>query len=107
MRVESGAKRCPKCDNRLDLQTDGSTITIDIAHHGERVSDALGKLNKEIRFAKSTTAQFIRLIVGSGLIKEEVMLTLSDLQRRGTVLDYDIEPHNRGAIVVTLKEPQR
>ena len=49
MQVPDDIRRCPKCDNQLDRQTDGSTVTIDIAHHGERVSDALRKLERDIK----------------------------------------------------------
>ena len=57
---------CPKCDNALDLQHDGSTITVDIAHDGERVGEALRKMQSEIDLARKGIAMCLRLVVGSG-----------------------------------------
>jgi hypothetical protein len=94
---------CPKCDNVLNLQHDGSTITVDIAHQGERVSEALRKMQSEIDLARKGVAMCIRLVVGSGLIRDEVLLALRDLKFRGDVKDFDLEPANVGAVLIRLK----
>ncbi len=94
---------CPKCDNALDLQHDGSTITVDIAHGGERVNEALRKMQSEIDLARKGVAMCIRLVVGSGLIREEVLLALRDLEFRGDIKDFDLESPNAGAVLVRLK----
>ncbi len=94
---------CPKCDNALDRQHDGSTITVDIAHQGERVREALHKMHEEIERARKGVALHLRFIVGSGLIRDEVMLALRDAQFRGDIQDFDAEGTNRGAILVRLK----
>ena len=94
---------CPKCDNALDLQHDGSTITVDIAHHGEHVREALQKMQSEIDSARKGVAANIRLVVGSGLIRDEVLLALRDLEFRDEVKDFDLEPTNAGAVLVKLK----
>jgi hypothetical protein len=94
---------CPKCDNPLDLQHDGSTITVDIAHQGERVSEALQKMHAEINSAKKGVAMRLRLVVGSGLIREEVLLALRDLKFRGDIVEFDSETNNAGAVLVRLK----
>ena len=46
----------------------------------------------------------IRLIVGSGLIRDEVVLALRDLKFRGDIKDFDLESGNRGAVLVRLKD---
>ena len=94
---------CPKCDNALNLQHDGSTITVDIAHQGERVSEALRKMQSEIDLARKGVAMCIRLVVGSGLIRDEVLLALRDLKFRGDIRDFDLESANVGAVLVRLK----
>ena len=94
---------CPKCDNVLNLQHDGSTITVDIAHQGERISEALGKMEKEIEFARKGVAMYIRFIVGSGLIRDEVLLALRDSKFRNEIMDFESEPFNAGAVLVRLK----
>ena len=103
MRIDRDERRCPKCDNQLDEQTDGSTITVDIAHNGERVHEALRKMNRQVEAANRGVAQYIRFIVGSGVIKEEVMMSLRDLERRGVIVHQEIERGNSGAILVKLK----
>ena len=103
MHVDKSVSHCPKCDNALDLQHDGSTVTVDIAHQGERVAEALEKMQKEIDLARAGIAMSLRLIVGSGLIREEVLLTLRDLEFRGDIKGFDTEPFNKGTVLVRLK----
>ena len=103
MSVSETMRNCPKCDNPLNLQHDGSTITVDIAHQGERVSEALQKMQSEIDLARKGVAMSIRLVVGSGLIRNEVMLILRDLKFRGDVMDFEPESCNAGAVLVRLK----
>ncbi|MFT4862220.1 MAG: hypothetical protein ACI95C_001438 [Pseudohongiellaceae bacterium] len=103
MDVSADMSHCPKCDNALNLQHDGSTITVDIAHNGERVSEALEKMQQEIEVARKGVAKRIRLVVGSGLIRDEVLLALRDLKFRGDVIDFDPEFANSGAVLIVLK----
>lgn len=103
MAVDETMSHCPKCDNALDLQHDGSTVTVDIAHQGERVAEALEKMQREIDQARAGVAMSLRLIVGSGLIREEVLLALRDLEFRGDIKSFDSEPFNKGAVLVRLK----
>jgi hypothetical protein len=103
MQVPGDIRRCPKCDNQLDRQTDGSTVTIDIAHHGERVSDALRKLERDIKEAKKGVAANLRLIVGSGAIRDAVLARLMDYESRGVIITHRLEGENAGAILVVLK----
>jgi len=103
MSVSAATSNCPKCDNALNLQHGGSTITVDIAHQGERVGEALRKMQSEIDMARKGVAMCIRLIVGSGLIRDEVLLALRDLKFRGDVMDFEPESLNAGAVLIRLK----
>ena len=103
MRLDAQVRLCPKCDNPLDEQTDGSTITVDIAHNGERVHEALKKLRRRVKEARNGVSQNIRFVVGSGAIREEALATLADMQRRGVIIQQHVEPSNAGAILVKLK----
>ncbi len=103
MQIPDDIRRCPKCDNQLDRQTDGSTVTIDIAHHGERVTDALRKLDRDIKETKKGVASNLRLIVGSGSIRDAVRARLMDYERRGVIINHQLEGKNAGAILVVLK----
>ena len=103
MSVSETMQYCPKCDNALNLQHDGSTITADIAHQGERVSEALQKMQSEIDLARQGVSECIRLVVGSGLIRDEVLLVLRDLRFRGDIMGFEPESFNEGAVIVRLK----
>ena len=103
MSVSGAMQYCPKCDNALNLQHDGSTVTVDIAHHGERVSEALQKMQSEIDLARKGVAKCIRLVVGSGLIRDEVLLVLRDLRFRGDIISFESESFNAGTVLVMLK----
>ena len=103
MNVDEFTSHCPKCDAALDLQHDGSTITVDIAHHGEHVSEALRKMQSEIDLANKSIAKNVRFIVGSGLIRREVLLSLRDYEFRGDIKSFEVEPHNAGAVLVQIK----
>tara|TARA_B110000858_G_scaffold130062_1_gene147876 strand:- start:5484 stop:5795 length:312 start_codon:yes stop_codon:yes gene_type:complete len=103
MSVSEEMSHCPKCDNALNLQNDGSTTTVDIAHQGERVSEALQKMQSEIDLARQGVSMNIRLVVGSGLIRDEVLLALRDLKFRGDIVDFETETFNTGAVLVRLK----
>ena len=94
---------CPKCDNDIGAQTDGSTMTVDIAHGGERLRDALRKLNFYITEALEGNAQYLRFIVGNGAIREEVSLSLAALEHRRTIVGFSEDGSNRGALLVRLK----
>ena len=103
MSVDETVLNCPKCDNDLSRQHDGSTITVDIAHQGERVHEALRKMQDEIDLARKGTAMRLRFIVGTGRIREEVLRALGDLKFRGDILDFQSETSNPGAVQVRIK----
>ena len=103
MSTDEAMSHCPKCDNALDQQHDGSTITVDIAHQRESVSEALDKMQNEIDLARKGTAMQIRFIVGSGRIRDEVLLALRDCEFRGDIKSFESEPYNAGAVMVRLK----
>ena len=103
MQVDAFLKRCPKCDNKLDEQTDGSTRTFDIAHNGEKVHEALAKMRHHIDTTKAGTAQFLRLVVGTGVIREEVTYSLIEMERRKAIKKFDTDGANSGAVLIQLK----
>lgn len=94
---------CPKCDSNLDAQHDGSVRKVDIAHNRETRAEAMRKLGEEIESARFRPAQFLRLVVGSGLIRDEALAELEYYERRRMIKGYRTEGANRGAILVRLK----
>ncbi len=93
---------CQKCDSPLWSQTDGSSLSVDIAHQQETVRQALQKFDAALEQAwQHTFASSLRLIVGGGAIREAILGELSSLLTHGVVLDYVME--NRGVILVRLR----
>jgi len=103
MDVANSAAHCPKCDAELALQTDGSILHADIAHQHETISVALAKLQQVLDEARGGHARAIRLVVGRGLIRDEVQRNLSWLKLSGEVLDFDHDDGNTGAILIQLR----
>lgn len=100
---ERTAVPCPKCDSDLWAQSDGSIYTVDIAHSGETVAQAMVKLERALNAALASYSRELRLITGGGLIREEVLGHLSFLERTGCILACREEGRNRGAVRVQLR----
>lgn len=93
---------CIKCDSPLFSQSDGSTRTVDIAHHHETVARALDKFEQTLNQVwQQTYAEHLRLIVGGGLIRDAVLAELFFKKSRGTVLGFEEE--NRGAVLIKIR----
>jgi len=104
MFVSGSDRQCPKCDSILNEQTDGSIVTVDIAHHGERVYEAIAKLDDLIAMAKSDVIARLRLVVGSGTIKNEVCAHLSTCVFRGEIIRFEPDPLNDGVVLVDVRK---
>lgn len=104
MDVSVGTQRCPKCDGELAQQTNGDVLTEDIAHHRETIREALAKLQRLMAEAERTRAAGLRLVVGTGLIREAVVAELATLKHRGEIRDFDQDGPNRGALRVVLRQ---
>ncbi|MDX1490634.1 MAG: Smr/MutS family protein [Pseudohongiellaceae bacterium] len=104
MEVLVSTENCPKCDSHIASQSTGEILEVDIAHNRETIAQALAKLDESIQQAQKMRAQALRVIVGRGLIREEVMGQLQWLKRDASVHDFDYDRGNLGAIIVTLRE---
>ncbi|HHX81843.1 MAG TPA: Smr/MutS family protein [Pseudomonadaceae bacterium] len=94
---------CLKCDSDLYSQSDASVLTRDIAHQQESVKQALAKLENCLIAAWEGHARSLRLVVGGGLIRQDVLGQLEYLQNLGVVLEYSEDRPNRGAILVRIR----
>ncbi len=99
----TGEDVCAKCDAVLSAQTDGSTATVDIAHHGETVDQALEKLGEAVRLHLEGYTQFLRVITGRGAIRAAAGTHLAFLHHSGRILHHEEEPGNPGAMLITLR----
>jgi hypothetical protein len=95
---------CPKCDQNLYLQSNGSCLTRDIAHQRETIVRALDKLDALLLEGWCGNYQTIRIIVGGGVIREQVLGQLHYHQQQGRLLACREESPNKGAILVTLRQ---
>ena len=103
MQLHRDTVHCLKCDALLADQSDGSILTVDIAHHGERVSAAVVKLNRVLDAAREGYTRGIRLIVGHGLIRDEVTHRLRAFQHAGRIRRFEFEGDNRGVLLISVR----
>jgi hypothetical protein len=96
---------CPKCDDLLDAQSDGSIMTVDIAHDRETVRDAMSKLSQTLIEVDRARGAGARFIVGTGRIREAVSAELATHLYRKDILSFEFEGSNEGAILVLLRKP--
>ena len=94
---------CPKCDQNMYQQSDGSCLTVDIAHGRETRAQALNKLDASLLEGWAGYCRDLRVIVGGGVIRDEVMGQLQFYRDTRRLLEYREESPNRGAIRVRLR----
>ena len=103
MRLPPGQAQCLKCDDQLGRQSTGAILTVDIAHQGERVHEALAKLTHWCGVADQERAAGLRLRVGSGLIREAILGDLRFRQLSGEITHFAQDGRNEGAVLVMLR----
>jgi hypothetical protein len=96
------AGRCPKCDARPFSENRRATLTIDIAHGGQRVHEALVEFQEALEMAQEQGYGYLRLIVGSGRINQELARDLEAAIWRGQIKNYQYEDPNKGAYLVRM-----
>lgn len=97
------SSKCLKCDEDLLMQSDGSMITRDIAHHHETVHEASVKMVEVLQQVWEGYARGARLIVGGGRIREEVISQCEYFLDQGYIESYSVEGSNYGAVLVYLR----
>lgn len=93
---------CPKCDYGVYEQNKSETYTADIAHNRQTVDQATREFYATLETAKQQNYGALRLIVGGGLIKEEIGRLLETEKWRGTVQRFELQHPNTGAYFVKL-----
>jgi hypothetical protein len=76
----------------------------DIAHSHETVDQAMGKMERALQHVWNGPESGLRLIVGSGRIREEVLSQLSYYLSQGWIANYESDSPNEGAIKIWLRE---
>lgn len=95
--------RCPKCDADLFAQHDGRLLTCDVAHGRETVAQALAKLERLLLEGWRGHYRGLRIIVGGGAIRAEVLGQLGYYRQRGVVREFAEDAPNRGAVIAVLR----
>jgi hypothetical protein len=100
--AKPGETVCRKCDAKLFEQSHGNTVTIDIAHHGETVVVATGKLERAIKKHRELRTGTLVVVTGMGAIREAVEALLRSAKAGGRIGSFRQEPWNPGAFLVGL-----
>ena len=103
MSLFSSSKTCPKCDSDIENQYNYTTFTLDVAHNKETVKQAIDKLYQVIEQNQIMRHRQIRVIVGSKMIREEVMRELMVLKREEAILDFRMDGKNSGALLIKME----
>lgn len=102
MTFNISAGRCPKCDTRPFSENRKATLTLDIAHQGQRLHEALEEFEEALELAREQGYGYLRLIVGSGKINRELAKDLDTAMWRGLIKDYRHEDPNKGAYLIRM-----
>ena len=103
MSLFNTSKTCPKCDSNMEDQYHPTTLTVDVAHNKETVKQAIDKLYQVIERNQIMKHRQIRIIVGSKIIRKEVMNELEALKREKQYLILNGWKKNSGALLIRMK----
>jgi predicted ATP-dependent serine protease len=102
MSYSSASDRCPKCDYGRFEHNKSQRMVVDIAHNRQTVDIATQQFYEALDRAKRELFFELEVIVGGGLINEEIAHLLETEVWRETIRNYRQEPHNRGAYILRL-----
>ncbi len=102
MEYDERTHKCPKCDTPAYSDNRNQTLTVDIAHHGETLDNALQKLSAALTEAQSKRYGRLRLIVGSGKINSELARDLEWSRSQGVIKSFQHESSNQGAYILRM-----
>ena len=101
--VPDNTRYCPKCDAELYEQNDGSRITLDIAHDGQNIDEAADLMRNAITTARRSLTKEIRLITGTGMIRDHIQQYLRGLKNAKKIKSFNYDGANKGATIVRVK----
>jgi len=102
MNYPDNEKRCPKCDFGRFEQNRGAMTSVDIAHNLQTVDQATQEFYSALAQAKRDCYSELEIIVGGGLINQEISKILDAEVWKNSIKKYWQEPHNRGAYILKL-----
>lgn len=93
---------CPKCDTHRYAKNRKRMLSVDIAHNMQTLEQAEQQLDNAIREARKKQFGKLRVIVGRGIIRKEIRLSLDTAQWQQRIRSYQTEPYNEGAYILHL-----
>jgi len=93
---------CPKCDEHRYAKNRKLTLSIDIAHARQTLAQAEQQLDQAIEQAMTEQFGNLKIIVGRGLIRDEIHRSLDAAQWQNRIRDYQPEKYNQGAYVIQM-----
>lgn len=95
-------QNCPKCDEHRCAKNHKQTLSVDIAHGRQTLAQAEQQLDQAIENAIAEQFGNLKIIVGRGLIREEIRRSLDAAQWQNRIRDYQPEKNNQGAYIIQM-----
>lgn len=102
MSIQPEELHCPKCDEHRYAKNHKQTLSIDIAHGRRTLAQAEQQLDQAIENAIAEQFGYLKIIVGRGLIREEIHRSLDAAQWQGQIREYQPEKNNLGAYIIQM-----
>lgn len=94
---------CPKCDEHRYAKNRNKTFNVDIAHNMQTLIQAEQQLDNAIRQAREEKFGKLKIIVGRGIIRQEIRRSLDAALWQNRIRDYHPEEGNDGAYILRLQ----
>ena len=106
MQMSPEEMHCAKCDQHRFAKNRGKTLRIDIAHNRQKLHQAEYQLDRAIDQANTEKFSTLKIIVGRGLIRDEIRRSLDNALWQKRIKDYRLEEHNAGAYILKMHQPK-
>ena len=106
MQLDSEQLHCPKCDTGRYAQNHTQTLVVDIAHNRQSLAQSEAQLDQAIKQARQEEFSALKIIVGRGLIRQEIRRSLDTALWQNRIRDFQSEPNNPGAYIIQMIKPK-
>ena len=106
MQLKAEALNCPKCDTHRYAHNRTKTLIVDIAHNRQSLAQSELQLDRAIEQAQQQEFGALKIIVGRGLIQQEIRRSLDTAQWQNRIRDFQSEPNNPGAYIIQMIKPK-
>jgi len=103
MQFSENQPNCPKCDYGRYDQNQNQRLTKDIAHNMQTVHQATQECYDALAKAKREKYGELRLVVGGGLINQEIGRVLEAEKWKNQLKSFEYEKFNNGAYLIRFQ----